>query len=976
MTIALCAIVALMAGQAFAANAGFDSVLRPALKQHCVKCHGDQKVKGKVNLFEIKRGDQLLAKPDLIKDMVEALDARDMPPVTEPKLDDKKRDAMVKTLRAMLRQAVAGKQAERVRVRRLNRFQYNNSIRDLFRLNRDVFQLSEKLMTRQSNYVSSGAGRMPDNVLATSRSLEKTGGMRGVEPFPKDLRAQHGFDNQADQLTLSPLLLEAFLRLAVSIVDSPDFNQDNVGVWNDLFAPPSKDADIKRVFESRLRPFLVKTFRGPVDDATLRRYVAFGLAKMRQGLTFTQSMKKAVSAVLSSPKFLYRVSGTHGPQYELASRLSFFLWGSCPDDELLALAERGELAKRDVIGRTVDRMLADPKVERFLDAFPSQWMQLETLFGAAPDPMLSEYYRLDKERPASVQMVLEPLLLFDAVFVEDRPIVELIKPSFAYRSDFLSDWYTTDLQPPKFDVEGVLAVNRQNDARRASLQGTIRDRQAKVEAIVKPVRERLLAERKQAFERDGRKPVDLKPLAAWEFDGDLKASVGNLDLKAHGKVTFENGMVVLKRAFLQSTPLQIDLKAKSMEVWIALDDVAQRGGGAMTVQGPGDFFDSIVLGERKPRHWISGSNGFSRTLDFPESTPESAQKDARLHLVMVYDEDGTTRLYRNGMPYGKPFRKGRAVFPKGKTSILFGLRHLPAGGNKYLSVRIDRARLYDRALTAEEVAASAGNAHLYVSNDDLRNALTPEQRAESDKLAEGIKADEAALKNVPGPIDPNKRKQELRKRFENDLIAKVRSNRFNRVTLDDPRYGGVITNAAMLTMTSSPKRTLPIARGAWIIEVVLNDPPPPPPNDVPPLNEDSGPKNLTIRERFAEHRSNPDCAGCHSRIDPLGFAMENYDVTGRWRDKYANGRDVDASGKLMKKHDFAGAVEFKSALVKERRRFATAFTAHLLRFALARELGPADSLAVEKIVESTSRNDHRLRGIIRQVVFSEPFLRK
>ena len=202
----------------------------------------------------------------------------------------------------------------------------------------------------------------------------------------------------------------------------------------------------------------------------------------------------------------------------------------------------------------------------------------------------------------------------------------------------------------------------------------------------------------------------------------------------------------------------------------------------------------------------------------------------------------------------------------------------------------------------------------------------------------------------------------------------MRSRNFERVAASDPRYGGVITNAAMLSMTSGPKRTHPIARGAWIIEVIFNDPPPPPPNDVPPLKEDDSDKNLTIREKFAVHRKNPNCAGCHSRIDPPGFALENFDITGRWRDKYENGRDVDASGTLMRRHEFDGVVRFKELLVKENRRFAKAFTGHLLRFALSRELSPADSLTIDTIVDNTEKENYMLESLIREVILSDSFL--
>ncbi len=393
----------------------------------------------------------------------------------------------------------------------------------------------------------------------------------------------------------------------------------------------------------------------------------------------------------------------------------------------------------------------------------------------------------------------------------------------------------------------------------------------------------------------------------------------------------------------------------------------------MGIQVPGDLFDTIVLGERKPQHWISGSNGHSRTLDFPDSTQETAVNQL-LHLVIVYKADGTTTMYRNGKPYGKPYRRGSATFPKNRTSVIFGLRHLPPGGNKYLNVSIDKARLYNRALTPEEVAASASGQNLFVSEADALQAMTEGQKKKHESLSRTLSEANETLKRLPKKKDTSKIQQAARQRYDNEMRNKLRSQTFNRVAATDPRYGGVLTSAAMLSMTAGPKRTHPIARGAWIIEVILNDPPPPPPNDVPPLNENSGPKNQTIREKFAEHRKNPDCAGCHSKLDPLGFALENFDITGRWRDKYENGREVDSSGTLLRKYKFDSIVRFKESIVKEDRRFAKAFTAHLLRFALAKELSPADTLTIDDIVNRTAKEDFKLKSLIREVVLSDSFL--
>jgi len=950
----------------------FEQFLKPLFAKSCVKCHGGEKVKGKVNLKAITTAKAFLAKPQLIKEIIEVIDAADMPPEDEPQLTQAQRTKMLATLKTQLRVATAGVKTRHSRVRRLNRFQYNNAVRDLFGLNRDVFALPEKLMTRETIYLN--APKMPDRVNVRSLALNPAPGMRAVRAFPKDLRAAHGFDNQANQLSLSPLLLDAFLSLSVSIVESPDFNEQTVGIWKIIFQPPAEGADLPAETRKRIATFLKLAFRGPVEPATLDRYTAYALGKMKQEVSFTIAMKKVASAALSSPLFLYRyqLADAKNSQYALASNLSFFLWASGPDAELLRLAKTGELTKPAVLEKTLDRMLADPKIERFLDTFPAQWMQLENVLAATPDPKQHRLFALDKNNPASLQMLMEPLLLFDAVFVEDRPIADLITPKFGYQSDFLKTWYTTDLKPPTVDVREIVEMNRHNAERRKGLETLIKNTKTDLEAVIKPVRAKLLAERNK--NTGGEKPVDLKPYAAWEFNGDLKNSVNSLELKAHGKIQFKDGMVVLNRAYLLSKNLPIDLRAKSLEVWCKVGNVNQRGGGVMGIQGPGDFFDTIVLGERKPRHWISGSNGFSRTLDFPGSTPETAANEL-LHLVMVYQPDGTTRMYRNGKPYGQPFRRSSATFPKNRSSVIFGLRHLPPGGNKYLNVSIDKARLYNRALTAAEVAASSSGTHLYISEADALQAMLPAQKKKHTALNDTLKQAEAALKGIPKPRDTGKIQQAARQKFDNEMRNKLRLHTFNRVPTPDPRYGGIITSAAMLSMTAGPKRTHPIGRGAWIIEVIFNNPPPPPPNDVPPLNEDALDKKLTIREKFAQHRKNPSCAGCHSRLDPLGFALENFDITGRWRDKYPNGRTVDATGTLLRKYKFDNIVDFKKSIAKEDRRFAKALTGHLLRFALTRELSPGDTLTIESIVNQTEQEGFKLKSLIRKVIQSDGFLR-
>lgn len=962
-----------------APDTDFENNIRPLLTEYCYRCHGEEKTKGKVDLAALPTRKHLLANPALIKEMADVLDALDMPPEGEKQPSAEDRANLLSHFKGMLAESAKATQTKPLPIHRLNRFQYNNAIRDLFGIERDIFPLTEKLMTRHTPYLRNQVKTLPDNVQVDSQALavQDGGGFQYVNPFPKDLRAAHGYDNQANQLTLSPLLLDAFLQLSVSILESPDFNEENVGEWKTFFAGPEEGTDIQPEIRNRLYPFLQRTFRSPISEDTLQRYTDYAGKKLQEGLPFTATMKKVASAALSSPMFLFRHNNGGNPgdtNWAMASKLSFFLWNSIPDAELLSAAKEGKLSSPETLAAQANRMLDDPKIERFLDTFPVQWMQLENILAATPDPGLSKYYDLDKTYPAGLQMAMEPLLLFDAVFLENRPLAELVNPTFAYQSDFLKDWYNTDLSPPAIDKEALGANNLALAKEKEGLEKELSETRDRLDAFTEPIKAKILGDKKLLGEEA--EAVDLKPLAEWDFDESLRSSPGTnppLLLTANGKIQFREGKVLLDKSYLQSPGLAVDLKAKTLEVWCELPDIQQRAGGVMTLQGKGGLFDSIVYAERQPFHWISGSNNHKRTLDFPKSTPET-EPGQPLHLVITYGEEGTTTMYRNGQPYGQAYQKGKATFPAKETSVLFGLRHLPEGGNKYCNVLIDKARLYDRELTAEEVESSYTGQQRSVSQEQLMAAMDAKQAKAYEALKRKAADLSGAISNLAEPVDINKLERESRVNFENNLRKKLRNRSFQRVKLEDPRYGGILTNAALMSMTSDPKRTHPIARGAWIVEVLFNDPPPPPPNNVPPLKDDPAFAKLTIREQFAQHREHSDCAGCHSRLDPLGFALENYDITGRWRDKYQNGRDVDSSGTLLRKYDFQGIADFKASLAKENRRFAKAFTAHLLRYALSRELEPADTLVVDKIVEEAQGSQFAVKALIREIVQSRPFL--
>ena len=644
-----------------------DAIL-PAFRHNCVACHGEHGApSGDVDLSALRTASSLKRDPELLRTLVRVLDTGVMPPPGAQPLVRESRERLVADLRALLHEAVSSRRAlPRTPMRRMNRFQYNNAVQDLFELRVDVFALPER-MVREYGYFRPETGRMPVELVAGSRPLGKSQliGKRlaGVAPFPQDLRAEYGYDNRGDHLTLSPLLLESFLKLGLSIVESADFTELTCGAWPRLFAPPPEGADTRTAVANALRAFLSRAFRRPVGDAVLRRYADHAMAQIRSGGSFADGMKAAASAALASPRFLYLYerAGTQAADplddFELASRLSFFLWGSIPDQVLLDLAADRRLTDPEVLRAQVDRMLHDARLKRFCDSFPAQWLQLERIVSSVPDRMRYPDFYFLKFR-TSMHMMLEPLLLFETVLIENRSILELVDSDFSYRSELLESWY---------------------------LDGT-------------------------------------------------------------------------------------------------------------------------------------------RTEKIP-----------------------STKI---------PFR---------------------------------------------------------------------------------------------------------------------------RVPVTDRRQGGVITNAAVMTMTSGPAETQPITRGSWIAGVVFNDPPDPPPADVPLLakaEEAHATEDLTVRERFAAHRTQADCASCHVKIDPLGFALENYGPTGAWRDTYENGRAVDASGVLFGRYRFRDIVEFKDAILAEKDLFARAFAGHLLEFALGRELAAADEPALDRIVRAAAPGGYRIQDFIRQVVLSDPFLLK
>ena len=204
-------------------------------------------------------------------------------------------------------------------------------------------------------------------------------------------------------------------------------------------------------------------------------------------------------------------------------------------------------------------------------------------------------------------------------------------------------------------------------------------------------------------------------------------------------------------------------------------------------------------------------------------------------------------------------------------------------------------------------------------------------------------------------------------------IAGVEGSEFRQAALGGGPRGGLLTQASVLTLTSNPNRTSPVKRGQWILEQLLGTPPPPPPPDIEPLDDSrDAMQAASLRERLERHRANPECAACHNRMDPLGFALENFDATGRWR-ATDSGFAIEPAGRLTDGRAFADAGALKQLLKSQPKLFCRCLIENMLTYALGRGLELNDRCTVEEIRRKLVEQDYRISTIIVGIIESPQF---
>ena len=250
-------------------------------------------------------------------------------------------------------------------------------------------------------------------------------------------------------------------------------------------------------------------------------------------------------------------------------------------------------------------------------------------------------------------------------------------------------------------------------------------------------------------------------------------------------------------------------------------------------------------------------------------------------------------------------------------------------------------------------------------DDNLRQAF----RSETELFFESILREDRNVMDLL-KADYTFLNERLAKHYQ---IPNVYGSRFRKVTLNpDDHRGGLLRHGSILTVTSYATRTSPVIRGNWVLKNILGTPAAPPPDDVPALEDNDVDQSLPVRERLSAHRANPACASCHDLMDPVGFALENYDAIGRWR-THQEGRPLDVSGGLPDGQEFVGIDGLERGLQKRPELFVATLTEKLMTFALGRGVEPYDGPAVRKIVADSGVDDNRMSSIIVGIVSSVPF---
>lgn len=449
-------------------QAAFDQHLKPLLARYCVNCHRGDEAKAGVDLAAFATSEQALADAGTWQRVWSALRRGEMPPKA-PFPEPEQRQQMIAAVAGLLEQAarVGGRAPGHVVMRRLNQVEYNNTVLDLFGAYRAPRYSGGTVYDPRQ-------GMPPQVRIVEHRTVRET-----VVPLPPD-DIGYGFTNIGEVLSLPPFLLEKYLAASHQVIEQlveggndrrrRGRRGEDVGPTDTAAAMrqfvtnfsrrtlgrPITEEEMRREPDAAARRFLGafghRAFRRPMTEEEIARYHGLYKKAAQANQSFEAALKVPMQAMLVSPHFLFRVelglaeANQDGlrplADHELATRLSYFLWSSMPDEELLRLADAGRLRDPAVLEAQARRMLRHRYSKELGEQFGMQWLQINGILSAMPFPDLYPEFYDRKYLPVSFQT--ETMLLFDTILVEDRSVLEFIDPGYTWLNDTLIDFYQLD----------------------------------------------------------------------------------------------------------------------------------------------------------------------------------------------------------------------------------------------------------------------------------------------------------------------------------------------------------------------------------------------------------------------------------------------------------------------------------------------------------------------------------------------------
>jgi hypothetical protein len=841
--------------QAHAAE--FQQDVLPVLSKSCMTCHNDRSKAGSLSLDPFNDPFTALAQPAVWQKVAEKVSAGAMPPPAAAPLSQAERDAIVNFARKVPGVADAMNvrpSAGRVTARRLNRVEYNNTIRDLL-----------------------GVAARP------------------ADEFPVD-DSGYGFDNNGDVLSVSPMLMEKYMQAAETV--------SRLAVYGETLPPkPTR---------------LIRLMNRRSQDA----YDV--LSEGNSGVYLPYSLRGAMYG-----DFTFPVDG----EYEFRLRIANFR-GDDADITDEERARRAEERRKLFEARRLER----EKALAAGGAAPGRGGRA----GGAPrrEPTPEEL----KAREEAARKAAPPRKLI--LTVDGAQVISTViegTGSFGYsQGEFTAraivkagERFIRASYPELADLDSPLQ-NINPDMRRGlfvdylDIVGPFNPSKARPESYQKifvcgettqRCARTILA---SLMERAYRRPVT---------DDEIAAKLALVTLAQREGDTFQEGIRLALQAILASPNFLFRIEAPSSSVGRPASVGERRVPGAPVLAMAAQ---RSTTGDRR-----------SPLTEYPVSDIELA---SRLSYFLWAS-----------MPDAELMRVAKAGTLRQPAVLEAQVRRMMADPKGYNLVENWAAQW----LQLRNLGRTKPDPKLFPTVDDeLLDAMRTETMMFVDAI---IKEDRSLLDFIDAPFT-----------FVNGPLARhygikgVDGEAFQRVTLDGVQRSGILTQGAILTVSSYPTRTSIPVRGKWVMENLLGTPPPPPPDAVPSLNESNIGVEMSLRERLEQHRRDPNCSPCHMLMDPLGFGLENYNAVGAWRTM--DGKfPIEPSGTLPGGQSFSGSKGLKEILKTKSDAFVNNVTEKMLTYSLGRGLERFDRPTVEAISGQIKANEYKFSALVMEVVKSKPF---